>query len=287
MNSFVCTLRRVSEERVRTEGMRHAKDEELHKVRALAEEMRRDFMRQLKDKDALLETQRKDMGASFDELVKVLESEGSERETSLRAELKRKEAAEAALKEQLRKSECERGELQRKAESAVAGGKDHDKRRKEVEWELEDLGRKSAARIKELEQEVRAFELAKKASAEEHQERVTGLERDLHSLERAFTEQQERMAEQHRKAMSEAEADNDAKMSGYETKLLVLGGRLAVAEGERERQVEAARLAGRDLADLEALRVKETQAHQSRSVALLPLPCVSACQSQGWRASSS
>jgi len=254
----------VSEEKMRSESVRHAKDEEMHRMRGHAEEMRRDFMRQLKAKDELLETQRRDMGASFDELVKVLESEGREREESLRAELSRKEESLASFKEELGKCELQREEAHRRAEAAVNGGREQDKRRKEVEWELEDVGRKTSARISELEQEIRALELARKAKAEEEEGIRTGLERQVHAAERALEELQKKSEEQQRKTLLDAEAASHALTTGYESRIEMLGGRLAGAEAERDRQAEAARSLARQVSDLEALRVKETQAHDSK-----------------------
>lgn len=238
---------------MRSESVRHAKDEEIHRMRGHAEEMRRDFMRQLKAKDELLETQRRDMGTSFDELVKVLESEGREREASLRAELARKEESVASLKEHIGKCELQREEAQRRAETAVSGGREQDKRRKEIEWELEELGRKTSARISELEQEVRALELAKKATAEEHEAIRMGLEREVHAVERALEENKRMSEENYRKALSDAEAASHALTTGYESRIELLGGRLAGAEAERDRQAEAARSLARQVGDLVAL----------------------------------
>eukprot|EP00961_Rhodomonas_salina_P113657 1528858-Rhodomonas_salina.1 len=50
----------------RLEGLRHAKDEELAKVRAELAEVRRQFSAELHAKDEMLDTQRRDMAASFD-----------------------------------------------------------------------------------------------------------------------------------------------------------------------------------------------------------------------------
>ena len=130
---------RVGEEKLRTEALRHAKDEELHQLRGACEEMRRDFLRQLKDKNDLVDTQRRDMGASFDQIVRQLEMEGSSREASLRAEVKRREQVEAGLREEARAGDVLRQDLHRRSEAADKAAKEQEKRRKELEWELEDV----------------------------------------------------------------------------------------------------------------------------------------------------
>ena len=66
--------------------------------------------------------------------------------------------------------------------------------------------RKNTARIKELEQEVRALEIAKAAMSSEHEERLSGLQRDLHSLERSLESEKEEGEERLRRAHLEAES---------------------------------------------------------------------------------
>eukprot|EP00960_Hanusia_phi_P046937 758120-Hanusia_phi.AAC.3 len=58
------------------ENTRRTKDEEIRKLRSNMDEMRREFMRQLTEKDDILEVQRRDMSVSFDDLMRRFEVAG-------------------------------------------------------------------------------------------------------------------------------------------------------------------------------------------------------------------
>jgi len=255
---------KLDESKARLEGLRLQKDEELRKTRADMDEMRRTFLAQLSEKDELLNTQRRDMSNSFDELSRKQEAEASAREGTLQAELREAQLKDSRLLEEKAKLEQEVDELRRTTTSlhTQMGAKDA---------QLADNLREQEVRVGQLRKEIEVLHAEASAKAHDAQEKANRLwevereaERDKCERERTFEETKEAMEVSHRRALQDQEKAMRELIHDAEARCETLGSRLATAESERQRYLQASTRSTREMQEQEMLHLEATQGLQRK-----------------------
>jgi len=247
---------KLTEAKERLEGLRLQKDEELRKVRADMDEMRRTFLAQMSAKDELLNTQRRDMSTSFDELARKQEMEAGKREEGLRKELQ-----DAIDKDHQRLEEKMRldHEMQLLHHSVATLRSQLDA--KEADFETREREHKAGMALmkKEMDAAQSAALIASAHSADLAARLLEG-ERAEKEVERQMEDMREGLEVSHRRALEDQEKCLRQAIRDAEDRCESLATRLASSEGERQRYQQAATRASREvqeqaLVHMEALEV--------------------------------
>jgi hypothetical protein len=88
-------------------------------------------------------------------------SEARERESALEASIRKHEHVSKQLRDEVGSLETQKLELQRKVDTLSSYGRDMEKKMQETHWDMEDKQRSAHLRTRELEQELRALNIAK------------------------------------------------------------------------------------------------------------------------------
>ena len=228
------------------------KDEELRKTRADMDDMRRTFLAQMSDKDELLNTQRRDMSASFDELARKQEAEAAKREEALRKELQDAQQKDHHHLEDKMKLDQEVDQLRHTMTTLRAQmlSKDAD---------LEKSQREHEARVALLKKEIDAAQSAATISATQGADlagRLHAAERAEREVKHEMEEMREGLEVSHRRALQDQEKALRELIRDAEARCEALATRLSSSEGERERYQQAAARASREAQEQELVQME-------------------------------
>ena len=259
---------KLAESRERNEGLRSTKDEEIRRLRSEMDEMRRDFSRQLLDKDQTLEIQRKDMAASFDELSTAQEISSKAREETLLFEIRQKDADVLQLKKRCEALELQRESLEKRLETTLGTTKSLEKRVQELELELHEVSRKNSLFTSDLQQQIRALELAKELQKEESEAAFTDLEEKLQIAEKNLVQQKEDYDALLERANQDQQVRRDGIMSQMQARIDSLTIKLRASEQDSQELRERMKQTAKELAEAQhehLRRIEEMQAQLEAS----------------------
>ncbi|CAM9531069.1 unnamed protein product [Phaeothamnion confervicola] len=136
--------------------------------REAVESMRTALQRELRDRDDDMEAQRRDMAASFDELMRQREAELRRRDGELTSQLKDMESAATQAAKAAAKAREEAAEQRREAEKAAVALAEARKELRTLRWQLDDSAGVTAAALDEERAARAAAEAALQEAAGEH-----------------------------------------------------------------------------------------------------------------------
>jgi chromosome segregation ATPase len=261
---------KLTESREKNESLRSIKDEEIRRLRSEMDEMRRDYLRQLQDKDATLEIQRKDMASSFDELSAAQEISSKAREESLVFEIRQREADMSQLRTRLEALDQQREGLERRLEAAQSSAKLLEKRVKELETELHETSRRNVLQVTDHEQQIRALELAKDLQKEECETALAELKETVRALERNLLLQKDEYESLLQRSKQDHELTREGLMAQIQARMDSLVNKLRASEQDMEEFRERVKQTSRELAEtkIESQRqVQELQLQLDASIA--------------------
>jgi hypothetical protein len=211
------------------------KDEEIRRLREAEEYLKRDMERMTKQRQDELDTQRREMTLTFDEVMRQQELESYTKTENLLGDLR---TLESRYMEQGRELENERSKnsnLTTQCQTFEISLQDLSKREKSLRWDMEDSNKIKNSRISELEGEVQSLRTSKQSLMEEYESKMAELLKSLHNVERAFVSQKDKYDSQLSNKVREHEDVVSTLTAKFSKKQELTSSALERAEEEAER----------------------------------------------------
>lgn len=234
------------------------------------ETQRRSVERQLREKDEDVETQRRELTVTFDDVMRQREAEFKRASDELQAKVRDLELKNKALAREADAQRARADEIKTKNENLQQMLQENDKEIKSLEWTLADVRAAKDTKVGELEGEVAKLNDVKQQLLDEYESKMAELLQSLHSVEKAFVQQKtqydeelQRHMERKKSEAQEASARGEAKIELLTTRLRESEERVEALQGElkqakwdaddklmeKEREIERVKSSLQDLED--------------------------------------
>jgi hypothetical protein len=264
---------KCKELRAEAEGLRWSHENALREVREAADSAKTYLSRQLMTAEEEADSVRREMAASFDDVMRQREEEARKKEaewvTKLgEAEAKAAEASRVADRASYETSQL-RDELSRAQEALAASSREL----RAAKWKSEDVVEARAAEIRALEQERDRARQDAQDAAKAQEGRISEVLSSLHALEQAFVRQKEDAAlaadgwEVRERALQAEVEELRAEVRQGELNEANLSRQLRAAHNASEKQLSEMNIASKEMCarkdrELDALRKRLAAAEE-------------------------
>ncbi|KAG6621959.1 Coiled-coil domain-containing protein 57 [Phytophthora cinnamomi] len=226
---------KLKDARAQMEGARWKFDDELRRQQDALETQCRAAERQLREKDEDVETQRRELMVTFDDVMRQREAEFKRASDELQAKVRDLELKNKAFSREADAQRARAEELKAKNNNLQQMLQENDKEVKSLEWTLADVRAAKDTKVGVLEGEVAKLNEVKQQLLDEYESKMAELLQSLHSVEKAFVQQKAQYDEELQRLMERKKSEAQETSARSDAKIEAITGRLR----ESEERVEA------------------------------------------------
>ncbi|EQC40225.1 hypothetical protein SDRG_02873 [Saprolegnia diclina VS20] len=226
---------KLKDVRAQVEAARWSYDDAMRKQKDEFDAYKRRNERELREKDEDMESLRREMSVTFDELLRAREAEAKATTDDITTKLRETELKAKSLAREVETTKERNTELRRKVDDLLSQVHESDTQAKALQWELSDVRGLKDAKIAELEADKVDLQQVKQALLDEYEGKMAELLQSLHAVEKAFLQQKAQFEDEVRRVTQRK--DNEMKEHGvkFEARIEALIGKLRSVEETLEK----------------------------------------------------